>query len=263
MKYLREYILDSLADGKCYFTKEEAMAELKTTPSQFRFQAYRLIQKHTIKHITRGFYMIIAPEYQHMKIVPLHWIIDPLMKYLKQDYYIGLLSAASIYGTTHQQPMQFQVVTDKARRDILLGTSSIVFFSIQNFSHRLKEQITSSSSGYANISTKPQTMLDMLRFYKASGYLSNVASVTSALSEDMNNKDFIQCLKSEQNNSILQRLGYILALLGKNHLAQLVKKEVDTRTVQYIPLNPDIAIQDGKKIREFKIIENDTLEIEE
>ena len=63
--------------------------------------------------VQHDFFMIIPAEYQKLGSLPPHWVIDSLMRYLKQDYYIGLLSAASFYGATEQQPMTFQVITDK------------------------------------------------------------------------------------------------------------------------------------------------------
>ena len=262
MKYLRDYILESLADGKCFFTKEEAMQKLQLNPMQFRFQAYRLVHKQVIKHLVRGFYMIVPPEYYNMGVVPTHWIIDPLMQYLNQNYYIGLLSAASMYGSTNQQPMLFQVITDKPHRSIQLGRSSIKFFYSKSCSSAITEQI-SSNAGYANISSKEQTMLDLIRFYQSCGYLSNIASVIKDLAEGSKENSFVQAIQNEKGNSILQRLGYILALTESHVLASHVRTELEHRTIQFIPLNPDIKTTIGDRIKEFKIIKNDSLEIEE
>ncbi len=41
--------------------------------------------------------------------------------------YIGLLSAASMYGATNQQPMSFQIITTKMRRSIALERGFIKF----------------------------------------------------------------------------------------------------------------------------------------
>ena len=262
MKYLRDYILKSLADGKCFFTKEEAMLELQLNSVQFRFQAYRLVHKQVIKHLVRGFYMIVPPEYQNMGVVPTYWIIDPLMQYLNQNYYIGLLSAASMYGSTNQQPMLFQVITDKPHRAIQLSRSSIKFFYSKTCSSAITEQI-SSNAGYANISSKEQTILDLIRFYQSCGYLSNVASVIRDLAQNSKEDSFVQAIHNEKSNSVLQRLGYVLALTKFHVLASHVQTELEHRTIQFIPLNPDIKVTTGDRIKEFKIIKNDSLEIEE
>lgn len=126
-----------MADGKYFFSKEEALTNLGLNPNQFRLQAFRLYQKKSLKNLGHGFFMIVPPEYHHFGSLPPHWIVDPYMKYLKHDYYIGLLSAASLYGTTQQQPMTFQVLTDKPMRPIKLERGGIEFHCYKDCLHRL------------------------------------------------------------------------------------------------------------------------------
>ncbi|MGH7573003.1 MAG: type IV toxin-antitoxin system AbiEi family antitoxin domain-containing protein [Gemmatimonadota bacterium] len=55
------------------------------------------------------------------------WLIDDLMRFLEQPYYVGLLSAAAIHGAGYQQPMVFQVITDQPTREIRIGRQRIEF----------------------------------------------------------------------------------------------------------------------------------------
>jgi hypothetical protein len=34
------------------------------------------------------------------------------MKYLGREYYVGLLNAAALHGSAHQQPQEFTVITN-------------------------------------------------------------------------------------------------------------------------------------------------------
>jgi len=238
MKYMRDYIQQVLADGKYFFSKEEVLSSLSLTSEQFRFQAYRLLNKKLIKHLTRTFFMIIPPEYQHLGGVPPHWVIDPLMKYLSQDYYIGLLSAASMYGATNQQPMAFQIITNKIRRSISLERGLIKFYVFKECDVAIKEQLT-VSTGYVQISSKEQTMFDLVRFYKECGYLSNVGSIIKDLAAICDESAFAHAIHQEKNNSVLQRLGFICEHVGADRLAMLVEQEISRHTVQFIRLSPD------------------------
>lgn len=92
-----------------------------------------------------------------------------------QDYYIALLSAASYYGATNQQPMALQVITSKQLRPINQPRGSIEFHVRKDIAMASITQIT-VPTGWAAISTKEQTLVDLVKFYKLSGYLSNVAS---------------------------------------------------------------------------------------
>jgi len=49
------------------------------------------------------------------------------MRFLEQPYYVGLLSAAATHGAAHQQPMVFQVVTDRPTRPARAGRVRIEF----------------------------------------------------------------------------------------------------------------------------------------
>jgi hypothetical protein len=49
------------------------------------------------------------------------------MRFLGQPYYVGLLSAAAIHGAAHQQPMVFQVITDRPTRPARAGRVRIEF----------------------------------------------------------------------------------------------------------------------------------------
>ncbi|APR99008.1 type IV toxin-antitoxin system AbiEi family antitoxin domain-containing protein [Wolbachia endosymbiont of Folsomia candida] len=261
MKYLRNYIQSSLANGKYFFTKEEVVSELKITPSQFRFQAYRLAKKRVVKSLIGDFFMIVPAEYQHLGSLPPHWIIDSLMQHLGEDYYIGHLSAASLYGATHQQPMSFQVITNKARRNIKLERGMIEFHCYKNCSSAAKEQIT-LPTGYVKISTREQTLLDLVRFYTSCGYLSNVATVVKDLSKECKPQLLARVVKNEKTDSVLQRLGYILEFTGYHNMASVIEQQLKKRKIQFICLRPDCCSNNCQRANRWKLLINDILEVE-
>lgn len=260
MKTMKNYIVSLQTDGKYFFSKEEALLALGLNENQFRLQIFRLHHKNIIKNLGHGFFMIIPPEYQHLGSLPPHWIIDPLMKYLTHDYYIGLLSAASLYGATEQQPMTFQVITDKQMKPLNLERGSIEFHCYKDCASAAKEQIT-APTGYAKISTKEQTLVDLVRFHAVCGYLSNVAAIVQELSESCNPEALIHVVKSEKMKTVLQRLGYILELVEFPELAMVIEQELARRQIYETLLRPDFHIRKGRRIKRWKLILNDTLEI--
>jgi predicted transcriptional regulator of viral defense system len=250
-----------MADGKYFFSKDEALLALGLSSSQFRYQAYRLKAKKAIRSLTQDSYMIIPAEYHNLGGVPPHWIIDSLMKHLTQDYYIGLLSAASMYGATHQQPMSFQVITNRTRRPIELERGMIEFYQFKECSFSIKEAV-SSPTGYAQVSSKEQTLFDLVRFNQSCGYLSNVGSVIKDIVRYCNDDAFVEALSNEKNSSVIQRLGYLFEYIGSENFAGLVQKELSIRKIQFIQLRPDVKNDEGEINQRFKVIINDTLEIE-
>jgi predicted transcriptional regulator of viral defense system len=127
--------------------------------------------------------MIIPSEYYHLGSLPPHWIIDPLMRYLDCDYYIGLLSAVSLHGATQQQPMTFQVIVNKQMKNIELERGGIEFHYYKNLTLAQKEQITIPIE-FVQISTEEQTLVGLIRFQSVCGYMSNVAIVIRDLAEN-------------------------------------------------------------------------------
>ena len=72
----------------------------------------RLSQRGRVVPIYKGFYLIVPAEYAAMEILPPIIFIDYLMEFLSKPYYVGLLSAAALYGAAHQQPQEFFVITN-------------------------------------------------------------------------------------------------------------------------------------------------------
>ena len=260
MKYLSNYIKNLLAKGRYFFSKQDVLRELGLNENQLRFQAYRLSKKRVLKRIRHDFFMIITSEYFAMGSLPPQWIVDAYMKHVDQEYYIGLLSAASFYGATEQQPMTFQVITTKATKPIQIERGSIEF-------HVFKECMAASKTtiktpvGYAQISTREQTIVDLVRFYEIAGHLSNVASVIKILSEEIDITTMTHVIEHEKTKSVLQRLGYLFEILSLPKMAKIIEKEVAKRKAGYILLRPDLGYKSGVKNSRWKIIINNEVEL--
>ena len=253
--------MTQLGVGENFFTKRNALKALDISPSQFKYQAYRLVKKGVIKRLANNFYMIIPPEYYHLGGLPPLWFIDHLMKYLGQEYYVGLLTAGSLYGATEQQPMVFQVVIDKQMRNISLKRGLIEFHTHQDCKSVIKTRFL-VPTGFAYISNREQTMLDLIRFYKACGYMSNVALVVKTLANECKPQGLAKTVKNEKTTPVLQRLGYILEYVNFPDLAKIISNELQKRSIKYVYLCPDFHNKQGKKLDSWKLIINSTLEIE-
>lgn len=261
MNSLKNYIINLLSTGRYFFSKSEALTELGLNQIQFKYQSYRLSNKGILKGLAQDFFMIISAEYYHLGSLPPHWIIDAYMKHLNQEYYIALLSAASMYGSTQQQPMIFQVITDKTTRAIKLKRGKIEFRVDKNCLSASKTTIK-APTGFVKISTREQTAIDLIRFYKSSGHLSNVSSVIKTLAEGFKAIVFAQVIKHEKSNPVLQRLGYILERSGHFNFADQVEKELLNRKIKYVSLRTDSTNKLGTKNIRWKLIINDKLEFE-
>ncbi len=260
MKTLQAYIQNLLSYGKHFFSQKNALAALNISENQFYYQFYRLSQKKVIRRIAPNFYMIIPAEYRALGSLPPSWIVDSLMNYLGRKYYIGLLSAASLYGTTEQQPMTFQVIVDKATRKIKLPRGGIDFHTKYDCAQSETDRI-SFPTGYATISTKEQTMVDLVHYYKASGGLSNVALIIKDLGSECSAKALEQVINKKEETATLQRLGYLLELTDHPTLADVIERNLSKRNHFYILFRPDFHEKTGERLSRWKLILNDSVEL--
>jgi predicted transcriptional regulator of viral defense system len=118
---LPDYIDTLQSQGQYWFLRHRAMSDVNLSSDAFKLAAYRLIKKTRIQRIRGEFYVIIPLEYRSVGCLPAPWFIDDLMQYCRSDYYVGLLSAAALYGAAHQQPMTFQVITNCTLQDKIAG----------------------------------------------------------------------------------------------------------------------------------------------
>jgi predicted transcriptional regulator of viral defense system len=100
------------AAGRYVLAREQALETLGVSDDALKKSVQRLVAKRRLAIPRRGFFVIVPIEYRHAGAPPPSWFIDELMKFCGRRYYVGLLSAAALYGAAHQQPQEFQVVTD-------------------------------------------------------------------------------------------------------------------------------------------------------
>lgn len=104
-------------------------------------------------------------------------------------------------------------------------------------------------------------MVDLVRFYRSSGHISNVAMVVGDLAEESTIKKLTHVVREEKTNAILQRLGYLLDYTSFPHLSKAIEKELAQRTTRYVPLVPDFYQKTGERDSRWKLIINEPMEL--
>ena len=115
------------AQGRYTFTRSEATGAQGRSEVALKAALQRLKRQGRIASPRRGFYVLVPLEYREAGGPSASWFIGDLMRFLGQPYYVGLLSAAAIHGAAHQQPMVFQVITDRPTRPAGAGRVRIEF----------------------------------------------------------------------------------------------------------------------------------------
>lgn len=262
--FLLEFVETLQSKGQYWFSLTDINATLTIEKSALVKAISRLIQKRKIIRLYRDFHIIIPIEYKKAGVLPPIWFIDPLMEYmgLENSYYVGLLSAATLFGAAHQKVQEFQVLVPKAIRPIIKGKLHIKFIVKKKLQETPTNQLK-TDTGYINVSTQEATALDLVQYMGICGSLGNVATVLIELSETLDAKKLLNtAIRSGYDYAVIQRLGYILNFLGKKALVQELFNLIIDKKPKYVRIRPDLETGVFTKNENWRIIENDVIEID-
>lgn len=245
--------------GRYTFTRAEAEADTQRSFVAVQSALRRLKEQGRVVSPRRGFYVVVPPEYRAAGSPPASWFIDDLMQDLGQPYYVGLLSAAALHGAAHQQPMVFQVVTDRPTRTMHAGSVTIEFTS----SCRAEQFPTSqrqTETGSMRVATPETTAFDLVRYPAAGGHLGNVATVVYELAETLDAQALVAVAELVRLPDV-QRLGFILEAVGHDALAAPLSEWLSGRRPRAVWLQPgqpaDVAVNPR-----WNVLPNADLEVE-
>jgi predicted transcriptional regulator of viral defense system len=252
-------ILDEFsAKGRVSFTVDQVKAMKPSSLSAIRAALCRLQKKGQIAMPYRGFYVIVPPEYRVINCLPAEQFIDDLMEYLRESYYVGLLSAAENHGAAHHRPQVFQVMVSRTHRKIRCGKVLVEYIYRKNV-RDVPTQRRNTASGTMAMSTPEATAFDLVGYEKRCGGLDNVATVLSELSEKL---DAERLIKAAQFSPIAwaQRLGYLLDTLGEAERADRLAEYVREKSPFRVPLMPALTTKGSKSNRRWQLLVNGTVE---
>ena len=215
---LSSYVSGLLSAGQAVFTAEEAEEAIGVGRGPFLDAAERLQRRKALLNPRQGFYVVVPPQYASWGAPPPAWYIDALMRDEGHSYYVGLLKAAELHGTTHQAVMEFQVISAKRLPKIRAGRNLIVFYYRKDM-----EAVTAGTesrktdTGTMKISSAALTALDLLRYPQASGGIDNVATVLTDLGQKIDPEQ-LAVLSALVERPVVQRLGHLLEHLGHDAL---------------------------------------------
>ncbi len=218
---IKEWVKDLQKRGAISFSRKEAekaFPGLSETAVSSALQ--RQVQKNEILAIWKGFYLIIPLKYANRGIIPPILFIDDLMKHLNRSYYVGLLNAASYYGSSHQQPQDYTVFCKPpALRPLKKNGVTIRFVCRKSIPESMLTE-AKTETGFVKFSSLPLTVSDLIYFQNKIGGLSRSVSVLSDLTEVLKPKDWSSSFFKHTAITAIQRLGYILEeVLLKKQLA--------------------------------------------
>jgi predicted transcriptional regulator of viral defense system len=218
MAGIDQYLDNRLAQGRAYFSREEALAALGLSPAALSAALARQVKKGHVAVPKHGFYLILRPEDRALGAPdPARWI-DPLMRHLRLDYRVSLLRAAAFHGSSHQAAMVFQVIVPRQIRAFEIGRQRLEFIFQGPAAFSAVNQVPwldqlKSDAGYAKVSGVELTLLDCARYFHRAGGINGLAQIAKDLGE-MAEPVKLASIAEHYENSCVRRLGYLLESMG-------------------------------------------------
>ena len=171
----------------------------------------RLRKQRRVFSPTRGLYVVIPPEYRSWGVTPADWFVDALMRHLGRCYYVALLSAAAYHGASHQVPQVFQVMVDGRVLDREIERVRLRFYVNEHTADTPIEEGT-VHTGHMRVSSREATVVDLVREPRASGGISNVATILTEMG-DLDGS-VLATLAARHGRTLARRIGWMVDRYG-------------------------------------------------
>jgi len=258
---LNEWVDRLQAKGQYTFRRNDALSGVNMTAEAIGKALLRLTKKGRVAKVKNYFYVIVPIEYASAGSPPPAWFIHDMMGAMGKPYYVGLLSAAALHGASHQQPQEFQVMTNGYLRPLRVGRVRIRFFTKRSCEATPTASIT-TPTGNMHVSTPEATAIDLIRYAKSLGYFGSVATILHEMATMLDKRKLLEAAKTEGSVMANQRLGYILEQIGAGRVTGPLADWLNTHNLHTTPLRTDRPAEHLEPHPVWRVIPNDMLEIE-
>ncbi len=253
------YLIELQSKGRYSLTLSELKAKFDISEKAILQKIFRLKNKNQLAQVRKEFYVIIPPQYSWRGMIPPTLFIDDMMNFLNREYYVGLFSAAALHGAGHQQPMEFQLITQKpALRNIRTQKLALSFFTKGEWE---QTQIVKkkTDAGYLKVSSPGLTAFDLVQYHKRIGGINRILPILEEISEVIKPSLLLKTAKTQKSPNI-QRLGFLLDSLGNESLANSLSSLLSIN-LKEVPLSLAHPGKTGLINEKWKLIKNAEIDI--
>ena len=257
--YIETWIEQLQSEGRYSFTLSDLKKQFPLSPEALKKALQRLLSKGKVTRLRKEFYLIVPPEYMSRGILPTLFYVNDLMKFLKRDYYVGLLSAAMLHGAAHQQPQDFFIVTKKPYLRDIKNKKINIRFAIKKAWKKDDIIERKTDTGYVKVASPELTALDLVFFSESIGGLNRVVTILEELAETIDPEKLAKAAGRYGQIATSQRLGYLLekTLSFKNKTEPLYKW-FEKQTFYPVFLKAGKKSKSMKTKNRWKVIKNFT-----
>lgn len=178
--------------------------------------------------------LIVSPEHRVRGAPPVAGWLDAYFHLRGEAYYLGLLSAAALHGSSRQAVQVTQILVTRPLRPVDIGRLHLDFYVKAALTKTPLSRLPGLPAPLA-VSTPEATALDLVAYSHRIGGVSRATQVIADLKTAMTVAGLRQALTAETQTSVKQRLGYVLQSLGWERMAAEVQKGLPAR-LAVVPL---------------------------
>ncbi len=261
MQTLENWINRLQASGTYTFLRADAISGSGLSPDGVKKALQRLARRGRVIKLKDYFYVVVPLEYATAGAPPASWFIRDLMVAMGRSYYVGLLSAAALHGSSHHQPQEFQVFTDRPIRPLQAGRTRIRFFT-SKYAAGAAVMGMKTPTGSMQVSTPETTVVDLVRFSKSAGGLDNVATIIAELSSALDPKRLLAAVRLVHDVPNVQRLGYLLDQVRQRRLSDPIQAWLERQSPGPLPLRSGRPLNGVGENRRWHLLVNQSVEAE-
>jgi hypothetical protein len=216
------FLDDLQARGDFVVSVDEAARQSALTRIAAQRQLERLAPRATRLPGRPSAFLIVPPEHRLRGAPPLAAWLDEYFRAQNQRYYVGLLSAAALHGSSNQAVQVTQVILRRPRRPIAVGKIHLDFYVKSTLELTPLTEIPGLPAPLA-VSSPEATALDLIAFSHRLGGIERALDVIKGLEGSMTVTGMRIAIRAGVPVTVLQRIGYICELLRLDSLADTVQ----------------------------------------
>jgi hypothetical protein len=260
--FVEQFLNQSQARGEFIISVGQLARTGQMTHLAVRRQLEHLSQR--VQHLPGrpSAYLIVPPEHLARGAPPVAAWLDTYFRLRGQPYYVGLLSAAALHGSSSQALQVTQVLTTKPTRPMDIGRLHVDFYVKTHLRQTPLSALTGMPASLA-VSSPEATALDLIAFSHRIGGIRRATEVIADLKGVMSLVGLRTALRAETQTSVKQRLGFVLSFLGLDRMAEEIRRSLPKRlAVALLQTQAPVAHRAGDAHQPWMVLDNVGLETE-
>lgn len=235
-----------------------ALEELARDEGLSRLAAHRQLERLAPKVVQlpgRPSLFLTVPAEDRQRGAPpvAAWLHDYMSRRVAH-YYVGLLSAAALHGSSSQVPMKTQVIVPAPLRPLKLGRVRIEFITKRS-AGGTPLSVLPGLAAPMNVSTPAATLLDLIAYNRRVGGMASVFDIAEGLKPKLTAHGLRDALLAGVSMPVVQRSGYLLERLGCPSLALIVENFM-LPTCVLVPLQAGAPASPAPEIERWRVLDN-------